>query len=106
MDNMALLLSEGKPVAAAKAWFARATQMQTQAQMNMQCCLHFQRTQTHTRTAYSHAQSKSFFLAVMAWNRLNMSFIFTYGLHMRRTCKPGLSLGKHTMLLHVENNEW
>lgn len=42
---MALLLSEGKPVAAAKAWFARATQMQTQAQMNMQCCLHFQRTQ-------------------------------------------------------------
>ena len=45
MENMALLLSEGKPVAAAKVWFARATQMQTQAQMNMQCCLHFQRTQ-------------------------------------------------------------
>ena len=36
MENMALLLSEGKPVAAAKVWFARATQMQTQAQMNMQ----------------------------------------------------------------------
>lgn len=46
-----------------------------------------------------------FDLAAMAWNRWNMRYS-TLRLYLRRTCKPGLSAGKHTILKHVKHNAW
>lgn len=94
MENMALLLSAGKPVATTKAWFTRATQM-----------LFTLPTQTQGQHIRMRSPSP-FYLAVMACNQWNMSYIFTLRLHLRRTCKPGLIPEKHTMQLHVAWKQW
>ena len=92
MENMALLLSEGKPVATTKAWFTRSKQK-----------LFTLPTQTQGQHIRMLGPSP-FYLAVMAWNRWNMCYVFTLRLYFRRTCKPELSARKHTILQHIEHN--